>query len=72
MTMNKLVKTSILTASFLYIGASGASAADNVYANFPITLKDYDVAQKHLSLMAVKWPVTCFTTVSKRQRRLAI
>ena len=40
--MNKLVKTSILTASFLYIGASGASAADNVYANFPITLKGYD------------------------------
>jgi len=42
MTMNKLVKTSILAASFLYIGASGASAADNVYANFPITLKGYD------------------------------
>ena len=40
--MNKLVKTSILTASFLYIGASGASAADDVYANFPITLKGYD------------------------------
>ena len=40
--MNKLVKTSILTASFLYIGASSASAADNVYANFPITLKGYD------------------------------
>ena len=40
--MNKLTKVSMLTASFFYIGTSGVSAADNVYANFPITLKGYD------------------------------
>ena len=32
----------MLTASFLFIGTSIASAADNVYANFPITLKGYE------------------------------
>ena len=40
--MNQLTKVSMLTASFMYIGTIGASAADNVYANFPITLKGYD------------------------------
>ena len=40
--MNKLTKVSMLTASFFYIGTSGVSAADNVYANFPITVKGYD------------------------------
>ena len=40
--MNQSIKASMLTASFLFIGTSIASAADNVYANFPITLKGYD------------------------------
>ena len=40
--MNQSIKASMLTASFLFIGTSIASAADNVYANFPITLKGYE------------------------------
>ena len=40
--MNQLTKVSMLTASFFYIGTSGALATDNIYSNFPITLKGYD------------------------------
>ena len=40
--MNRLCKIAILTALTAVIGNSGASASDDVYADFPITLKGYD------------------------------
>ena len=40
--MNRLCKIAILTALTALIGNSSASASDDVYADFPITLKGYD------------------------------
>ena len=40
--MNRLCKIAILTALTAVIGNSSASASDDVYADFPITLKGYD------------------------------
>ena len=40
--MNRLLTIAMLTALSSMIGSGAASAADDVYADFPITLKGYD------------------------------
>ena len=45
-TMNRLCKITMLTAVVSLIGTGCASASDDVYADFPITLKGYDGTSK--------------------------
>ena len=44
--MNRICKIAMLTAVASMIGAGSASASDDVYADFPITLKGYDGTSK--------------------------
>ena len=44
--MNRLFKITMLTAVVSLIGTGSASASDDVYADFPITLKGYDGTSK--------------------------
>ena len=44
--MNRPSKVTMLTAIAFLIGSGGASSADDVYADFPITLKGYDGTSK--------------------------
>ena len=44
--MNRLLKITTLTALVSLIGAGASSASDDVYADFPITLKGYDGTSK--------------------------
>ena len=44
--MNRLCKIAMLTAIASLIGTTGASASDDAYADFPITLKGYDGSSK--------------------------
>ena len=46
MTMNRLNKITMLAAVASLFGAVNASASDEVYADFPITLKSYDGTSK--------------------------
>ena len=40
--MNRLIKITMVAAAASLFGAISASASDDVYADFPITLKSYD------------------------------
>ena len=46
MTINRLNKITMLAAVASLFGAVNASASDEVYADFPITLKSYDGTSK--------------------------
>jgi hypothetical protein len=70
--MNRPSKITMLTAIAFLIGSGGASSADDVYADFPITLKGYDGTSKTSVSYGGQWLAIYFITVLRRLRPLAI